>query len=180
LANTFALAWGNQIAPPLSVSCSLQTVEVTDLNSNTGAQVVVSSTAAGSHSGGTDLPASNAMIVKFKIGTRYRGGHPRWYQCGWRSDQTSNTVKWSPSVLSAFITSWISFIQACELSPPSAVGTLTHVNVSYFSGFANKTFPSGRTRAVPTPRVTPVVSAVIAYSGNPNIASQRRRNLQSV
>jgi hypothetical protein len=62
---------------------------------------------------------------------------------------------------------------------PTALTPAFQVNVSYFSGFTNVTFPSGRIRPVPKLRSVPLVDTVTSWSTNPNVASQRRRNLQS-
>jgi hypothetical protein len=83
----------------------------------------------------------------------------------------------------ADITEWKAdadaWLAACITGAPVAVGTVTPVNVSFFSGFTNKTFPSGRTRPVPTPRVTPLIDPIIGSDVNPKVATQRRRNQQS-
>jgi len=71
------------------------------------------------------------------------------------------------------------FVSAALGHVPVAAAPATEVNVSFFQGFHNVTFPSGRQRAVPTIRVAPVVDTVIAHAVNPKVASQRRRNQQS-
>lgn len=84
---------------------------------------------------------------------------------------------WSAGFQSSLASNFAAFIAACVLAPPASMGTVTHVNVSYFDGFTNKTFPSGRVKPVPTLRATPLVDTVLAYTANPKVASQRRRNL---
>jgi hypothetical protein len=56
-----------------------------------------------------------------------------------------------------------------------AVGTLTHVNLSYYKGFTNVTNSSGRERAVPTYRAVALVDNITGYSCKQEFGSQKRR-----
>jgi hypothetical protein len=76
-------------------------------------------------------------------------------------------------------TDYISFNSTIITSPPAGMGVMLPVNVSYFQGFHNFTFPSGRVKAIPTVRPVPVVDLINNFSVNPHVGSQRRRNLQS-
>jgi hypothetical protein len=55
------------------------------------------------------------------------------------------------------------------------MGTLAHVNLSYYKGFTNVTNSSGRERAVPTYRDAALVDPVTGYFGKAIMGSQRRR-----
>lgn len=175
---TIRNAWNTNLAGALVSGQSATSFTLTDL-SNPSAPQVVNSTASAGTNAGTALPAGVALVTKFKLARRYRGGHPRVYIVGFTTANVATVETWSAALISAWTADWQAFINACVLAPPAAVGTLIHVNVSYFSGFTNVTFPSGRIRPRPTLRVTPIVDAVIGYSVNPKIASQRRRNQQS-
>lgn len=178
LATTIANAWSATLASETSNLASLTGVEITDLNSATGAQTERLFAFAGSVAGAFS-PAGVAAVVKFKISRRYRGGHPRFYFGNLNNADLATSTTLSSSFQSSLATSFAAFIGDCVTTPPTSLGTLTHVNVSYFSGFHNITLASGRQRSVPTLRGTPLVDAVVAYSVNPQVGSQRRRNQQS-
>lgn len=178
LGTTISAAWNTNMSPILSTAFTLSTIQLTDLTSNTGAQNVVTAARAGTDATAV-LSAGVAAVIRFKISRRYRGGHPRFYLCGIPQAKMAATGIWNTSFTAALQSDWAAFITACEASPPTNIGAMTHVNVSYFAGFTNKTFPSGRTHPVSTLRGTPMVDAINSYSINPNPASQRRRNVQS-
>lgn len=176
---TMSAAWAAQMSSQMSVNHSLTSIQGTDLTSNLGAQAVNSSAHAGTQAG-TDLPCAVALVVEFKIARRFRGGHPRIYLTGQQAGRTATPKTWSAAVISGVATNFAAFIAAACATPPAAVGTLTHTTVHYFAGFTNKTFPSGRSRAVPVVLATPTFDDVVGYVVNPIIASQRRRNQQSL
>jgi len=178
LLTTVRNAWNTNIAPVVTTAHTLLSVTGTDLNSAAGAQAVNSVQSVGTIID-PSLPADAAFIIKFKIARRYRGGHPRFYLIGRGTGSIGTTQQWSAGTVTSVITAWQNFIAACTLAPPAAIGTLTHSSVSYFAGFTNRTFPSGRTRAVPSLRASPLVDPVLSYSGNPIFGSQRRRAGQS-
>lgn len=178
LAGQISGAWLTNLVPQTNTGVTLTGITLTDLTSASGAQTVTSQSRVGTLAG-VALSAGVAMVVKFKVARRYRGGHPRFYLPGRVAADLSTTTQWVAGSTSSLATAFAAFITGCEAAPPVNIGVLTHVNVSYFAGFTNKTFPSGRTRAVPNVRVTPVQDPVTAYSVNQFIASQRRRNQQS-
>lgn len=178
LAATISSSWLTNLVPQTNTGVTLTGITLTDLTSASGAQTVTSQSRVGTLAG-TALSAGVAMIVKFKVARRYRGGHPRFYLPGRVTADLASSTQWASGSTTSLATAFAAFITACEASPPTNIGVMTHVNVSYFNGFTNKTFPSGRTKAVPTVRVTPVTDPVTAYSVNGFIGSQRRRNQQS-
>lgn len=179
LANTIVTSWNTNMRTFFNTGHSLTGVEVTDLNSNLGAQVVVSAAVAGTRAG-VGLEGAQAAIVKFRVTRRYRGGHARIYLCAGVNADMASSTSWVAAFPGNLSTAWAAFMTANTTAPPASLAALTHVNVSYFSGFSNHTYPSGRIKPVATLRVTPTIDAVISYSVNPNFGSQRRRNLQSV
>jgi hypothetical protein len=178
LGNNISAQWNTSIVPQTNTGVTLTAIGLTDLASASGAQVLLSVSRVGTLAG-TALPAGTAMVLKFKIARRYRGGHPRFYLPGRVTADLSSSTTWVAANTAAAASAFSTFISASLTGPPTNLGTMAHVNVSYFNGFTNKTFPSGRTRAVPNTRATPLVDAVTAYSGNNQVASQRRRNQQS-
>jgi hypothetical protein len=179
ILTTIDTAWLNNIVPLQNVGTTLTSIMGTDLSSNTAPQVVRSTSRVGTRAA-PGLPSGSAFIIRFKIARRYRGGHPRFYIVGPSTNDVTNGNQVLAASIAAYQNGFNAFVAACVAGPPAAVGTLVHVNVHYFSGFRNVTFPSGRTRPVPTALAVPTVDTVIGYSTNPLVGSQRRRNQQSV
>lgn len=153
--------------------------EMTDLTSTSAPQVLDSTGGAGTGVG-TALTQGVAMVLRKHIVRRYRGGHPRVYIPGQETSYLVNTGTWAAASLGGEVGDYVTYLAACIANTnPAAIGAITHVNVSYYSGFVNHTYPSGRVKAIPALRVTPVVDAVVNMSGNPKVGSQRRRNEQS-
>lgn len=179
ILTTMRNAWNTNMAPLLITAQALTSITGTDLSSNTSAQQVNTVASAGT-SAQASPGAGVAMVIKLKTALRFRGGHPRFYLAGLGAGSVASATQWATTSLTNVQSGFAAFIAASILAPPAAVGTLTHTTVSYFSGFHNVTLPSGRVRSIPTVRVTPVTNDVIAIATNPLIASQRRRNQQSV
>lgn len=176
--NNIVAGWGTNMSPNLNQDYTLIRSELTDLTSSSAPQVF--STTA--HAGGVtnvNVSAGVAMVIKNTIPRRYRGGHPRVYLPGLSVTDRANELRWDPTRLNVFVTAFTAFIAACTANTnPAAIGTIVHCNVSYYQGFTNHTYPSGRVKAIPTPRVTPLIDSIVGQVGNPSIASQRRRNEQ--
>lgn len=179
-ATTVFAQWNasGRIGDLMSFDFHLHKVEATCLTSPTAAQAIVTGDGAAGV-GSVAVPNGVALVISFKIGRRYRGGHPRVYIPAMPQAALSGPNAWSTSTISAVKAAWIAFMNDVTSMAPAGVGSVTLINVSYFAGFHNVTFPSGRIRPVPTPRPVPVTDAIVGYSVNPKPASQRRRNLQS-
>ena len=175
---TWSSAWGAQLSGSLPTTESLTSILGTDLTSSSSPQALNSTARAGT-SASAMLTLGVAVVIKFKIARRYRGGHPRWYLVPVASAFTQSGNQLTAAGITAYTNAWAAFIAAGLTAPPAAMGSVSHCNVSYFAGFTNRTFPSGRIRPVPVVRGTPVIDAVQSYSVNPKLGSQRRRNLQS-
>lgn len=171
-------ALGTFMAADFANNSNLVLSELTDLTSASSAQVQNST----GHTGGSThqaSPAGLALVIKKAIVRRYRGGHPRVYLPGIPNANLANANAWDPTALGNIVAGYQTFIAACVANTnPAAIGTITHVNVSYFSGFTNHTYPSGRVKPIPTPRLTPLIDTIVNTIGNPIPASQRRRNEQ--
>ncbi len=147
-----------------------------DLSSPTGAVAASAIANAGSRSGGALAPGT-ALMLQFLIARRYRGGKPKIFlPLGVSSDVAAGGV-WAGALLTSATSGWSAFIAAIAGAGWTAAGTITQVNVSYFSGFTVVTNPiTHRARNVPTVRGAPVVDVVTGISAETGLASQRRRN----
>lgn len=179
-ASTFAesirSAWATDILTHQDQNYSLDKVTVIDLSSSTsaegqstGAPAVGSITTAG-------LALGSALIVSSQIARRYRGGKPRTYIGGQASVNVTSAGEFGSGYLTTMATQWTSFVNTVDAAGWTGAGTLDQVNVSYFAGFTNHTYPSGRTKAIPTVRGTPLVDVITGFVMRPKIGSQRRRN----
>lgn len=177
LANIVA-ALGTFMASFSQTTLTLVRSELTDLTSTTSAQVIDSTGHTGA-AGGAPIAAGTAMVMQYKIARRYRGGHPRNYLPGMSNTYLTSPTQWNSTSLGNIVAAWIVYIGACTANTnPAAIGTITHVNVSYFHGFTSFQDLRGRWHNVPTPRATPVVDLIVNISGNATPGSQRRRNEQ--
>lgn len=180
--NTFcasvASAWNTRLAALFDQLFTLTSTNAEDLTSAVSPVGVASTSHAGTR-GGAAISGSACALVQNKIGRRYRGGHPRTYLAALTDADQASLQTWIPASLTSLTTAWSQFMSDIGGALTTAYGAANsdHVNVSYYEGFTNVTYPSGRTYPRPTLRVSPLVDTVIGYSANPNIASQRRRNL---
>jgi len=156
----------------------LNSIMLTDLTSASSPQAIASTGRTGTN-GGTSVPNSIAFVVKDRIARRYRGGHPRTYLPGVPTARLSGPDTWDATNGTNLLNDWVTYINACMAAAPAGVGAVLEVNVSYFAGFTNHTFSSGRIRPLATPRAVPLIDAIVGHSFNPRVASQRRRNHQS-
>jgi hypothetical protein len=115
-------------------------------------------------------------VASYEISRRYRGGHPRGY---WRFGTVTDLTDsrdWSNTAVTAFGSGLNAYFTAIFGDGWTGAGTLSHVNVSFYSGFTVVTNPrTGRASNVPTVRGTPITDAVTSIIIRPNIGTQRRR-----
>jgi len=180
--NTFSgatsAAWGTHMSPEQNTNISVTEVSCEDLSSATGAVGQSSLAQPGTRSGAT-LTAAVCLVLKLVIARRYRGGHPRTYLWVGSETDIATVQSWKATFVAEVEAAWVAFISEMASSVWTGGGSIQQVNVSYYEGFHNFTFPSGRTRPIPTLRSTPLVDVVTAIGGNQHIGSQRRRNKQS-
>lgn len=176
-ANAIATSWGAHMMAQLSNALSLTSTVLTDLSSASAPQAISTTSSTGSLAG-VATSGATAIVMKKKIARRYRGGHPRMYIPGPSSGQLATEQTWAAGYIASVNTAFAAYVSDALTNVPAAAAPATEVNVSFFSGFTNKTFPSGRTHPVPTARVTPLVDVIIANTMNPRPANQRRRSLQ--
>lgn len=174
-----ANAWNAEMAPRHSTDLTLTRVDAEDLTSASSAVASVSVSHSGTD-GSAQLSAGAAFLISNKVSRRYRGGHSRTYLGGFTTSNLANPQTWDAAHAGPTLTAWENFITAVNADVWVGGGVLDQINVSYYHGFTNFTYPSGRTRAIPTVRPVPVTDAIIGYSYNPRVASQRRRNVTRV
>lgn len=180
LATAAWTSWNTNLMALLAAELIHTDTIATDLGSALGLQSIHTGTLAGSDATAT-LGAGTALVVKFHVRRRYRGGHPRNYLAGVTQQHLADVQTWTAGTLTAFTDGFDAYIDDIEAHAFGALVMTLQANVSWFEGFTNFTFPSGRVRALPKLRVGgPIVDVISTISVNPKLASQRRRNLQSV
>lgn len=175
MATSLAADWASNQASLFHSDVQLTQIEVTDLTTAVAARGIWTGSNAGSRTG-TVLPAGTCALINWTIQRRYRGGKPRSYWPAGTNTDVSTGQTWSGAFITACGTAAGTLVT--NFSNTIAVwGTyVSHVNVSYYSGFSNYTGPTGRMRARSTVRAAAVVDAVVGLSVNTRFASQRRRN----
>jgi hypothetical protein len=174
LASDIATAWNTDIASLMSTTWALTEVDVLDISSLSGA----SGLWQGSHAGTDSNSPSAAQVsvnVEYKIARRYRGGKPRMFLPPATDTQRNDLSHWSSGYISSVNTGVAAFFAAIEALSVGAMGTLAHVNLSYYKGFTNIANSSGRERAVPTYRTSALLDTVTGYTCKAQMGSQKRR-----
>lgn len=172
-------AWSAHMAALLPPAYTMTSVETTDLSSSTGAQVASPYTVAGTASG-SPISAGAAVVIHGVTARRFRGGHARVYIAGIMEGNIQSPQLLTTAALGTYFTAWTAIPAAVASSPPADAGAMAAVAVSFYSGFTTHTGTTGRIRNVPTLRSTPLVDLITSWVVNGTIASQRRRNRQSV
>lgn len=174
LAGDVATAWNANMAILVNTGDTLTEVDVLDIATDTG----LSGQWNGSHQGtssGAPLPAQVAMNVEYDIARRYRGGKPRMFLPAPGDEAVATAGTWTSGVITDTNTGVAAFFAALEALDIGSMGTLAHVNLSYYQGFTNVTNSSGRTRAAPKYRTAALLDTVTGYSAKVEMGSQRRR-----
>jgi hypothetical protein len=175
LGTDIGTAWASNISPVVYVNIGLAEVDVLDIASNSGNFGTVAVSHAGSMTGGT-LTSNAATNVEFDIARRYRGGKPRMFLPPPDDTSLTSQDKFTAGFIAAVNTAVEGFFSDIEALTVGSMGTLAHVNVSYYSGFTNVTNSSGRTRAAPKYRTpTAKVDTITGYACKAVVGSQRRR-----
>jgi len=169
-------AYGTNLKSLQDTGGLLIQVHSVDLDSVTGAVDVTGASVGGTRTGGV-LGASTALVDSYRVARHYRGGHPRGYWPFGTQTDLNDRNTWKSTLLSAADTGFAAFFTAVLAAGWGAAGTLTQVNVSYYSGFHVVTSPTtGRARNVPTLRGTPLIDTVTARKAQSSVGSQRRRD----
>ena len=178
LAGDIASAWATDISPLHSNVWTLTEVDVLDIATTSG----LSGQWTGSHAGtrGTAALTTNvATNVEFGIARRYRGGKPRIFLPGPVQGDLQTESAFKSSFITAVNSGVAAFFAAIAGLTVGSLGTLNHVNLSYYSGFTNHVNTSGRMRAVPTYRPSALLDSITGYFCKAEIGSQRRRRIST-
>lgn len=179
LANDVVTAWNTHIAAFITLHYTLNEVDVVDLSSDVAASGQSNTTSAGT--GPDPAPPTNVAInVEYDIARRYRGGKPRMYFPPSPNDNLADQSHWASGLITSFNAAVGAFFAEIEALTIGSMGTLDHVNVSYYHGFDKNQPPAGKWRGPgykypPLPRSTPLFDSVEGYSTKALVGSQRRR-----
>lgn len=174
LAGDIEAAWSEYLKPMTNESWVLTEIDVLDITTDSGFSGQWTGGVTGTRAG-TVLPQQVATNVEFDIARRYRGGKPRIFlPPGVVGDEDTNAT-WGSDYLSDMNEAVANFFSDITSSSVGSMGTLAHVNLSYYKGFTNVTNPSGRTKAKPTYRATALHDDVLGYATKAVMGSQRRR-----
>lgn len=178
LADVFMTSFGTNIAEWFTPNNGLESVEMMDLSSPTGAIGLSDSAAVPGTRTGAPLPAATSVLINYGLDRRYRGGHPRTYVPALVATDLDDAQLWDSATLGDFLTAWTTFAESAVGSEWSGGGTITNVNVSFFEGFTPVQNPiTLRYRNVPKVRTTPLIDIVATMTANPAPCFQRRRGL---
>jgi len=174
LAGDISSAFGSHLASLLNDSSEMNEVDVLDIATDSGFSGQSTSVVAGTRSG-SPPPAQVALNIEYGIAQRYRGGKPRGFWPFGVDGDMATPSSWSAGLISAANTGIAAFMAEIEALSIGAIGTLQHVNLSYYKGFTNITNSSGRERAVPKYRDVATHDNISGYSAKAVMGSQKRR-----
>lgn len=174
LAGDVQTAFATSLAGLMQVAQSLTEVDVLDIASNSGLSGQTSSPVPGTRAGNI-MPIQTAAVVEFGIARRYRGGKPRVYWPFGVVNDMLDQAHWTDAFRGAFEADTQAFFEAIEAETIGSMGTLQHVNLSYYSGFEAIKDSSGRYHNVPTYRPTAKHDDITSYIGKAEMGSQKRR-----
>lgn len=174
LAGDIATAWNAQLAPNFTSNFVLTEVDVLDIATDSGASGQWTGSHAGTNSG-TQLTANSAINVEFGIARRYRGGKPRIYWPPASHTELADPGHWNSTLISGLNAGTTNFFAQVVASSVGSMGTLAHVNLSYYKGYTNVEIPGQRARSIPTYRPTALHDNVTGYFTKALVGSQRRR-----
>jgi hypothetical protein len=169
-------AWPDELGGLVNTDWSLTEVDVVDISSGMGASGTWTGTEAGTQSG-TALPAQVAATIEYEIEDRYRGGKPRMYLPPGVTANLTNPSNWSSTFTTALSTSIVAFFNGIQTAGVVTADDLTHVNLSYYSGYATTTPPwrGPGFKYPPKYRTEALHSAVTGYLVRAGLSSQKRR-----
>ena len=176
LASDVASAWNSNLASLINENIALTSVDVLDIATDSGNSGLWTGDDPGTYSG-VEIPFSAATNIEFVIARRYRGGKPRIFLPPPAQPAMVDGGHWTSTFVTAVNTGWAAFAAALEALTIGSMGSLKHVNLSYYKGFTNVANSSGRERAVPTYRASALHDDITGYSCKAEIGSQRRRRI---
>jgi hypothetical protein len=174
LASDIAGFWNTRMSPYYTTNWALTEIDVLDIATDSG----LSGQWSGSHAGanaGTQLTANASLDVEFGIARRYRGGKPRMFCPPASHAELADPGHWGPTTATNHAIALGNMMGDIEGLSIGSMGTLAHVNLSYYKGYTNVEIPGKRAKAIPTYRATALHDVVTSYIGKQLVGSQRRR-----
>ncbi len=176
LADDISAAWATNIAPLCSSANALSEVDVLDIASDSGLSGQSTTTHDGSRSG-SGLPVQVTTNVEFNIARRYRGGKPRMYLPAGVAGDELDGGHWQTEFITAVNDGVAAFFAEIEALSVGSMGSLAHVNLSYYDGYATTTPPwRGPGYKYPSKyRAAALLDTISGYSTKAVMGSQKRR-----
>jgi hypothetical protein len=174
LASSIESLWHTDLSAIVYAGYTLEEIDVLDIATDSGLSGQWTGSSPGGKSG-SPIPVQSCVTVEYGISRRYRGGKPRMYFLAGVDSDLGEVNQWSSAFITACEAAFPAFFGSIEALSVGGMGTLKHVNLSYYKGFTNLTTSSGRERAVPTYRPVALHDDVESYSPKQIISSQRRR-----
>src|ERR1051326_8130536 len=166
IAATAYEAYESNFLPVIQSNAHLQECKVTDLSSDLGAQGSYAEDNAGGL-GSSSLTAQVALVISWRIGRRYRGGHPRTYLPPPQETDILDTSHWKPAMVARAATAAAGFMAAINAITGPGITTLSLGTVSYFDKATNPTPPHERS--------LPLFETINGANVHNRICTQRRR-----
>lgn len=177
LASDIETAWAADIAGLCAAgNYDLTEIDVLDIATDTGLSGQWTGSTASTRSG-TALPIQVSTNVEFDIAPRYRGGKPRMYLPGGVEADLQTQATWNSAFIGDVNTGVGDFFAAIHALSIGAMGTLQHVNLSYYKGY-NTSSPPWRGPGFKYPplyRSAALHDNVSGYACKAMLGSQRRR-----
>lgn len=177
--NAWAVAvkqsWVTHLSGMVMPSLILNGVVITDLSSSNGATGSDIENNAGGNVSSTGVPGNVAMVMRFQINRRYRGGHPRQYISGLPNADLEDEDHWSAATINNWDAGYTLFMAGVVNYVGTNVAGTQIVNVSYVSGHTWAQDQHSNWHKIPTYRASPQVDLVQGFVANGLIGTMRRR-----
>ena|SRR5215469_15143908 len=179
LAGAINSAFSAHLAALMVPNYELDEVDVLDIATDTGLSGQNTTVVAGTRTG---IPVAYqvAFNVEYGIARRYRGGKPRSYFPFGADTDLADYSHWTTALHDLVLTGVTAFFNAIEATSIPGLGTLKHINLSYYQGYQPRTTGGGQTTFKPKYRTDFAKSDVVtSYIPRLELSSQRRRRTAS-
>jgi hypothetical protein len=176
LAGDIEAQWHTHLSPLWTSQTVLNEVDVLDIATNSGLSGFWTGTESGSRAG-TTIPVQCADNVEFDISRRYRGGKPRFFLPAGVEADLATEAAWGGSYITEVNAAVAAFFAGIAGLSVGSMGTLAHVNLSYYSGYATTTPPWRGPGFKYPPKYRDVAKSdtITGYAMKATIGSQKRR-----
>lgn len=176
LASDIADAANTSLVPLTCSNVALNEVDVLDITTRSGSSGQWQGSYEGTRSG-TELPVQVAVVVEFNIARRYRGGKPRMFLYAGAQSDLQTDAQWHASYTDGVSIDVGDFFAAIGALSVGSMGTLKHVNLSYYDGWNTSTPPwrGPGYKYPPKYRATALHDDVEGYAAKGRLGSQKRR-----